>query len=59
MYGRKLSSFRLGQWMIRSIETPEFHERERQLIDSLPKRYHSQGTRAKVVVLPEGVTVEL
>jgi hypothetical protein len=45
--------------LIRSAASPEFRRAEREFLEALPKRFHSQGTRTKTVVLPGGVTVGL
>jgi hypothetical protein len=57
--GRKLASLHVGMALVRAVGTSEFQEQERAFVDALPKRFHSQGTRTKTVVLPGGVTVAL
>ena len=57
--GRKLASLRLGLALIRAANSSEMRTQERQFIKSLPKKYHSQGTREKKIDLPGGVTVTL
>lgn len=57
--GRKLASLSVGMALIRSAESPEAQEREREFVKALPRKFHSQGTRTKTVVLPGGVTVTL
>jgi hypothetical protein len=57
--GRKLASLQIGMALIRSVDSPEFRQCEREFVEALPKTFHSQGTRTKTVVLPGGVTVEL
>jgi len=57
--GRKLASLRHGMALIRAVNSAELRKREREFIKSLSKKYHSQGMRAKVIHLPEGVTVTL
>jgi hypothetical protein len=57
--GRKLASLRLGLALIRAANSSEMRKQERQFIKSLPKNYHSQGTREKKVELPGDVTVIL
>ena len=57
--GRKLASLRLGRALIRATNSPEMRTREREFVRELPKRFHSQGTREKIVHLPGGVTVTL
>ena len=57
--GRKLASLRLGMALIRAVNSPEMRTREREFVRQLPQRFHSQGTREKVLHLPSGVTVTL
>ena len=57
--GRRLASLHLGMKLIRSVESPEVAQAEREFVKALPKKFHSQGTRPKVVQLPGGVTVTL
>jgi hypothetical protein len=57
--GRKLASLRLGLALIRAAKSSEMRKQERQFIKSLPKNYHSQGTREKKIDLPDDVTVTL
>lgn len=57
--GRTLASLRLGMALICAVGSEEFRRRERKFVEELPRRFHSQGTRTKKVVLPGGVTVEL
>ena len=54
--GRKLASVRHGMALIRAVNSAELRQREREFMKSLSKKYHSQGTRAKVIHLSEGVT---
>jgi len=55
--GRKLSSIHHGMALIRAVNSAELRKREREFMKSLSKKYHSQGTRAKVIHLHEGVKV--
>ena len=57
--GRKLASLRHGMSLIRAVESMGMHEREREFVKALAKRFHSQGTRTKVIHLPGDVTVTL
>ena len=57
--GRRLASFHQGMALIRAVESSEMREREREFVKGLPKKFHSQGTRKKVLHLPGGVTVTL
>jgi hypothetical protein len=57
--GRKVASLRLGLALIRASNSSEMRTQERQFIKSLPKNYHSQGTREKKIDLPGDVTVTL
>lgn len=56
---RKLAALHLALALIRNLRSPEFREREQAFVAALPKRFHSQGTREKTIVLAEGVTVTL
>ena len=57
--GRKLASLRQGMALIRTVNSLEMEKREREFIKALPKKYHSQGTREKVIHLPGDVKVTL
>jgi hypothetical protein len=57
--GRKLASLRLGMALIRSVDASEMKDREEEFVRALPKKFHSQGTRPKVLHLPGDVTVTL
>ena len=57
--GRKLSSLHHGLALIRAVNSAELRTCEREFVKSLSKKYHSQGTRGKVIHLPEGVVVTL
>jgi hypothetical protein len=57
--GRQLASLKIGLALLRSVGAPEFRRCEQEFVGALPKKFHSQGTRKKVVTLPGGVTVEL
>ena len=45
--------------LLRSVNSEEFREQQRQFVRSLPQKYHSHGTRQKVVHLPGRVDVTL
>ncbi len=57
--GRKLASLRHGMALLRAVESAKMRKQEREFVKSLPQKYHSQGTRDKVITLPEGVAVTL
>ena len=57
--GRKLASLRQGMSLIRTVESLGMHEQEREFVKALPKKFHSQGTRTKVIHLPGDVAVTL
>jgi hypothetical protein len=57
--GRKLASLRLGMALIRSVSSLEMKKREEAFVKALPKKFHSQGARTKVIHLPGDVSVEL
>jgi len=57
--GRKLASLRHGLALIRTTNSAEMRKREREFVKGLPKKFHSQGTRDKIIDLPGGVTVTL
>jgi hypothetical protein len=57
--GRKLASLRHGMALIQATDSSEMRRREREFVKALPKKFHSQGTRKKVVHLPGHVTVTL
>ena len=57
--GRKLASLGLGMALIRSVESLEMKHREQEFVKALPKKFHSQGRRPKVLHLPGDVTVTL
>jgi len=42
---------------LRSVNSDGFREQQRRFIRSLPQKYHSHGTRRKVVHLSGGVDV--
>ena len=53
--GRRLASLHLGMKLIRSVESPEMAQAEREFVNALPKKFHSQGTRSSRAV--SGVAV--
>ncbi len=57
--GRKLASLHQGMALIRAVNSPEMRQHEREFVAGLPKKFHSQGAREKVVDLPGGVAVTL
>src|SRR5580698_2849566 len=57
--GRKLASLHQGLALIRATDSLEMHKREREFVRDLPKKFHSQGTRTKIIRLPAGITVRL
>ena len=57
--GRKLASLCQGQALIRAANSPELRQAEREFVKRLGQKFHSQGTRDKVIHLPGGVTVTL
>jgi hypothetical protein len=57
--GRKFASLHHGMALIRALDSSEMRRRERDFVKALPKKFHSQGTRKKVIHLPGDVTVTL
>jgi hypothetical protein len=57
--GRKLASVHHGMALLWAVNSSEMRQREREFIKALPKKFHSQGTREKVIHLPGGVVVSL
>lgn len=57
--GRKLASLHHGMALIRAADSAEMRRREREFVKALPKKFHSQGTRKKIVHLPGHVRVTL
>ena len=57
--GRKLASLRIGMGILRSVESLDLKKREEEFVKALPRKFHSQGTRKKVLHLPGDVTVTL
>ena len=45
--------------LLRSVNAEEIRTQQRELVGSMPHKYHSQGPRQKVVHLPGGVDVRL
>ena len=56
---RKLASLQHGMALIRATNSSELRQREREFVKALPKKFHSQGPREKVVHLPGQVMVTL
>ena len=57
--GRKLTSLHHGMALIQAVNSLEMEKVEREFVKALPHKFHSQGTRAKVIHLPEGIAVTL
>jgi hypothetical protein len=55
----KRSSLTKAMILHRSVNNPQFQQKQKDLVRHLPHKYHSQGLRRKVVQLPGGVTVTL
>lgn len=55
----KRSSLTKAMILLRSVNDSEFREQQRRFIRQLPHKYHSHGTRRKVIHLPGGVDVIL
>ena len=45
--------------LLRCVNNPRFQQKQKELIRQLPHKYHSQGSRQRVVQLPGGITVTL
>ena len=58
-FGKKLASLHLGMALIRAVNSVDLKKREEEFVKALPKKFHSQGTREKVLHLPGAVTVTL
>ena len=57
--GRKRASLGLGMALIRRVNSLDMKKREEEFVKALAKKFHSQGTRVKVIHLPGDVTVTL
>ena len=55
----KRSSLTKAMILLRSVNNPQFQQKQKEFVRQLPHKYHSQGPRRKVVHLPGGVTVTL
>lgn len=55
----KRSSLAKAEMLLRTVNSVEFQERQREFIRRLPHKYHSHGPRRKVVHLPGGIDVSL
>lgn len=55
----KRSSLAKARILRRCVNNPQFQQKQKVFIRQLPHKYHSQGTRRKVVHLPGEVTVTL
>lgn len=56
---RKLAALHQGMALIKAVNSCQMRQQEREFINALPKRFHSQGTRQKKVQLGAGVTITL
>ena len=57
--GRKLASVHHGLALIRMVNSAEMRRRERAFAKALPKKYHSQGPREKIIQSMDGGRVRL
>lgn len=55
----KRASLAKAMILLSSVEDAAFGDTQRAFVSQLPRRYHSQGTRSKVVTLPGDVHVTL
>ncbi len=55
----KRGSLAKGLVLLRSVASPQLRKKLQEFIEQLPHKYHSHGTRPKVVHLPGGVDVTL
>lgn len=55
----KRSSLSKALILLRCVNNPRFQQKQKELIRQLPHKYHSQGSRQRVVQLPGGITVTL
>jgi len=55
----KRSSLTKALILLRCVNNPQFQQKQKQFILQLPHKYHSQGTRRKIVHLPREVKVTL
>jgi hypothetical protein len=57
--GRKLASLHHGMALLQAVNSSEMRRQEREFVKTLPKKFHSQGLREKLVRLPGDVTVKI
>ena len=57
--GMRLASMLFGMVLVRSVDDEHAREQDREFVDALPKKFHSQGTRPVTVSLRAGVSVTL
>jgi len=57
--GRKLASLHHGLALVRAVNSSQLRQREREFVQALPKKFHAQGTRKKIIHLPGDVRVTL
>lgn len=55
----KRASLTKAMILLSSVEHPAFADEQRAFVSQLPHRYHSQGTRQKIVRFPADVHVTL
>ena len=55
----KRSSLTKAMILLRSVNNPQFQQKQKEFVRQLPHKYHSQGPRRKVVHLPGGVNLTL
>ena len=54
--GMRLASMLFGMILVRSVDDEHAREQDREFVDALPKKFHSQGTRPVTVSLRAGVS---
>lgn len=57
--GRKLASLHHGLALVRAANSSQLRQAERKFVQALPKKFHAQGTRTKIIHLPGDVRVTL
>ena len=55
----RLASMLFGRILVRSVDDEHAREPDREFVDALPQKFHSQGTRPVKVSLRAGVSVAL
>jgi len=53
----KRASLTKAMVLVASVDDAAFAEKQREFVGRLPQRYHSQGSRPKVIEFPGGVRV--